>query len=437
MKKSHSSWLHSFVRNRLRQSFLPLLLILIVCARYQEVVSERRRAASSNLPVQVRLFATGRTDANTFIDYGKYRFRLPKQTQLSQGRWYSVVGKVDRTARIENSYRILLKVQSIQAIPKCRGTGKCWLQLFHEKMFHVRQRMEMSIWRAFPQYHAQIILGIVFGRNLEPNSTLYDRFQQSGMLHTVVASGSNIALIVAVSAAFITLFFRVRKQIVFTITALLLYLFLVGFEPSLLRASSLFAVVLLAQLLGRPMARVRSFLIAVLFLLCFDPMLLFSVSFQLSVAATFGIVVFAPTRYLQRSTAPMAQNRLRTYIAETLQVTFATHLYTFPLIAHYFQTITGIGFLTNVFALWLIPIIFCLGLVFMIAAAFVPLFFLFALQVCLWLCTELLLALVTLFSQLPLAQMAISPPSPRGIIVLYCAAAGFGLWILAGRSTQR
>jgi competence protein ComEC len=65
------------------------------------------------------------------------------------------------------------------------------------------------------------------------------------------------------------------------------------FEPSVLRACAMAACSMLALAVGRPTAGLRALALAVIVLLCADPLLVHSIGFQLSCAASVGIAAFS------------------------------------------------------------------------------------------------------------------------------------------------
>ena len=65
------------------------------------------------------------------------------------------------------------------------------------------------------------------------------------------------------------------------------------FEPSVLRATVMAAIAVTAWMLGRPVSGLRTLALAVTALVLVDPMLVGVLGFQLSVAASAGILVLA------------------------------------------------------------------------------------------------------------------------------------------------
>jgi competence protein ComEC len=76
--------------------------------------------------------------------------------------------------------------------------------------------------------------------------------------------------------------------------AIAAFALLTRFEPSVLRASFMAGLAVTATALGRPTSTVRLLALAVAALVLVDPLLVHSVGFQLSVAASAGIVLIGP-----------------------------------------------------------------------------------------------------------------------------------------------
>ena len=74
---------------------------------------------------------------------------------------------------------------------------------------------------------------------------------------------------------------------------IVLFALMTRFEPSVLRASAMAALVAGTRTAGLPVSRVRVLCLAVTALLLIDPLLVRSVGFQLSTAATAAIALGA------------------------------------------------------------------------------------------------------------------------------------------------
>ena len=118
------------------------------------------------------------------------------------------------------------------------------------------------------------------------------RFRASGLTHLLAVSGQNIAFVlVGLSPLLSRLGFRWRWLL--GAAAIVGFVVVTRAEPSVLRAAVMATLALTAMTIGRATSGVRLLSIAVSVLLVADPMLVHSVGFRLSVAATAGLVSFA------------------------------------------------------------------------------------------------------------------------------------------------
>ena len=116
----------------------------------------------------------------------------------------------------------------------------------------------------------------------------------AGLSHFTAVSGSNVALflgLLAVAAG--PLGVGPKRRAVIGLLALPIYAAATRFEPSVLRATAMAGVVLVGRLLGFALEAWQLLSVAVIGLLILDPNLAFDAGFQLSVAATAGVLIGA------------------------------------------------------------------------------------------------------------------------------------------------
>ena len=140
-----------------------------------------------------------------------------------------------------------------------------------------------------------LIPGLVIGDTSleEPNFAV--NMRRVGLSHLTAVSGANFAII----AAFLLwlsqwVFKRVRSRLILTSLVLIGFIFLVRPSPSVLRASVMSAVILIAKARGIKADSIPSLGLAIAFLILMDPFQAIDPGFALSVAATAGILLLAP-----------------------------------------------------------------------------------------------------------------------------------------------
>jgi len=183
--------------------------------------------------------------------------------------------------------------------------------------------------------------GVVLGDDRRQRDLTRFTFQASGLSHLLVVSGSNVAVVLT-AARPITARLPFRARWVLVAVVLLAFGSVVRWEPSVCRAIAMAAAATLADQLGRRSAALRTLLVAVLVLVCLDPLMVRSVGFQLSVAATAGLALGA-RRIAERLPGPRP-------FAEALGVVLAAQVGCLPLLLAHFGLVPAAGLLVNLVA---------------------------------------------------------------------------------------
>lgn len=186
-----------------------------------------------------------------------------------------------------------------------------------------------------------LLLGFLLGDTRAIDRITIEQFRAAGLTHLLAVSGANVAFVLALVGPALR-----RSPIVFRSIAgglvVLVFAAATRFEPSVLRASAMAAVVMAARMSGRSVTPLRSLLLAVYALLAWDADLFGSVGFRLSVVATGGIALFAgPIR--ERLRGPLAAR-------EALAVTAAAQIAVAPLLVVEFGSFPLAGLGANLLA---------------------------------------------------------------------------------------
>jgi competence protein ComEC len=148
-----------------------------------------------------------------------------------------------------------------------------------------------------------LLPGLVVGDTSAMPASLEDDFRTAGLTHLTAVSGANVAILIgAVLFAGRRVGVPARALPGVSVAALAAFVVLARPEPSVLRASAMGLVGILALATGRRRAGLPSLFAAILVLLLLDPWLARSYGFVLSVIATGALLLLAPrwTDSLQR-----------------------------------------------------------------------------------------------------------------------------------------
>ena len=133
--------------------------------------------------------------------------------------------------------------------------------------------------------------------NENPGPAVRERFRATGLSHLLCVSGFHTALLATVAALLLfplRLWPRAgRYRHLIVIAIVWLYALLTGFMPSVVRAAVMISIYLGAKISERDAYPLNSLCIAVFIILAINPYWLFSIGFQLSVAAVLGLITFS------------------------------------------------------------------------------------------------------------------------------------------------
>ncbi|MBI2158263.1 MAG: DNA internalization-related competence protein ComEC/Rec2, partial [Candidatus Rokubacteria bacterium] len=178
-----------------------------------------------------------------------------------------------------------------------------------------------------------LLAGLLLGDRTGLPRDLDDGFRRAGVYHVLAVSGFNVALIAAAVWTLASLARAGRRTAAVTAIAVVIgFALVVGPEPSVLRAVVMAVLVLAALLLEREAAVVNSLALAALAILAARPGDLLDPGFQLSFAATAGIVL-----------APLP----RGFLPAALAVSVAAQLAVLPIALAHFNQLSTIGVLAN------------------------------------------------------------------------------------------
>jgi len=223
---------------------------------------------------------------------------------------------------------------------------------------HIRNRLASIFDRALPSPESDVLAGIVIGKQSAFPKDLNNIFQATGTSHIIVLSGFNITVLAfVVNGLFRRIGFGLTSGTIASIAVIVLFDALVGFSAPVVRASIMVALVLLARARGRPTSSFSALLLSAAVMLVINPMLLrWSLSFELSFAATCGVL-------FQDRISPSFSFIPRVFgLRESVRTTFAATVMTIPITVYAFGGLSTITLLANALVLPFVPLIMALGI---------------------------------------------------------------------------
>ena len=218
-----------------------------------------------------------------------------------------------------------------------------------------------------PPRPAALVEGLAVGDETAQPEELEEQMRASGLSHLTAVSGGNTSIVVGAVLLVATLIgVGLYARVLLAGAALGAFVVIVGPQPSVLRASVMAVVALLAIITGSRRTGLHALAFASVVLLVLSPALAASWGFALSVAATAGLVLLA---------APLAARwtgRVGRAVVMALALTVGAQIATLPLIAAYGDGLSLVAVPANLLAAPAVGPVTVLGLLAAVVGTVAP-----------------------------------------------------------------
>lgn len=257
---------------------------------------------------------------------------------------------------------IYVKGKNVQRVEGASSGPLGLALLLRDKIMEVNRE-------TLPPVHAAMLNGMMFGCRGEIPRDLQEAFSEAGLAHVLCVSGLHVGLLLGGLLVLFNLLGLPVSRIPLAATPVLFfYAAMTGFGPSALRATIMALLLLWAHRLGRERDWPTSLAVAALVILAVNPLQVYEVGFQLSFAATWGILYLGP--FLKKRMEPLP---LPAWVKPVIQVTVSAQLGTLPIIIYYFNLVSFASVFTNLAAVPMAGIILFWGFAAGLAGLVVPL----------------------------------------------------------------
>jgi competence protein ComEC len=276
-----------------------------------------------------------------------------------------------------------------------------------------------------------LLEGMLLGERGGFSNELMHAFVVVGLVHIVVLSGSNIAIIAEAVFRLLGLWRGLPRGWLYALgfAAIVLFACMAGGGAATVRAVIMGAIAILARYLRRPRAALRALIVAAALMALWNPLVLFyDNGFILSVLATFGLITLAPFIESKLSRLPSWRHfNLRSIVASTI----AVELFILPALLYTSGTFSLFSLPVNALVLPVVPLVMLVGFAAGVLGFLHPLFAFvpaFAAQLML----RLIIGISELAASVPVAS-AIVAPFPLWVAAMaYAPLTAFALWAYAG-----
>jgi len=309
-----------------------------------------------NLRVQAQKFRPSSEFIHTEVQ-GLFLAKVPPKSEIHYGDQVVLQGFLQTPPTAEDfSYRDYLARQDIYAymsIAKVAVLETGHGNFFLRAIYTLKEKSLATVYRLWPDPEASLFAGILLGVETGIPAPVKEAFKDTGTSHIIAISGFNITIIAGLFSNFFSRFLSPRRGAIVAVLGITIYTILVGADAAVLRAAVMGGLSLFAQQIGRRQSGVNALAVASLGMAIFTPQLPWDISFQLSLAATLGLILYAEplqnkfvelaSRYISSELA----QRISKPIGEYILFTLAAQLTTFPILLFHFHRLSLIAFLAN------------------------------------------------------------------------------------------
>lgn len=227
----------------------------------------------------------------------------------------------------------------------------------HNRVYDVLQRYLNSD-------NAEISYAILFGQKEGLDDGISEMFSYSGISHLLAVSGLHVSVLVGIIWFFLKSWRRCNKFIKLGLFGVLLigYAYLCSFSPSVSRACLMAFILAMCKVLKWEYDSLSSLSFAGIVILLINPLMLFSVSFQLSFMCIYSIIAFAPSiNYV------LSKVKCPKKLANALAISIAVNVAILPIAINSFGQVSLLGIFANIFVL---PLFTCVYIPLFVIALF-------------------------------------------------------------------
>lgn len=281
------------------------------------------------------------------------------------------------------------------------------------RLFIFKKSFIDKISDVIPEPYASLLSGLLLGGKQSLGKELLDDFKRVGIIHIVVLSGYNITV---VGDAIMKAFSFLPKVFGMTLGAVSIILFalMTGGGATVVRASIMALLVVLAGATGRTYDITRALFIAGFLMVLHNPaILVFDPSFQLSFMATLGLVTLSP---LIKSRLLFVTERFG--FRDIVSATLATQIFVLPLLLYNTGQLSLVALPVNLLILPTIPVTMFFGFL-AGAVAFLGVYLALPFAGVAYALLWYQVSLVTLVASFPFASVAVPAVSFFGLVCIY------------------
>ena len=371
------------------------------------------------------------------LKVNKLKGNIPKFGDIIE-----IIGIYEKPREARNyggfDYRDYLKSKRIYGTIECKNYSIIStnnIKGVNKFIYLVQNNLKDNIMKILDEEQGALCVGILIGDREKISDKTEEDFKKSNLTHLLAVSGSHITYIIVALTSVIG---KANRKIsnIFTIIFLIFFMGLTEFTASVMRASIMGIITLIASIINRKSDTVNNLGLSSIILLIYNPYFLLDAGFLLSYAGTIGIIFFSDkiknfiqkiilkekknlddvkghkrhSKIIEIKKYRIIINKILNSLIDSFSITVAANLLIIPIIAYMFNTISFTFWISNILAAPIMELVTILGFIVYFISIIFPIFAEF-LGIILNFLLTVLLKIAELSSMLPGSSMCIKTPS--------------------------
>ncbi len=235
-------------------------------------------------------------------------------------------------------------------------------------------KIKNSIESLYSKEISSILLGIMLGYTDNIDKDIKEAFSNCNVSHILAVSGMHISYIIIGISLLLNKYVGRRKVKIITILVLIIYMFITGFSPSIVRSSTMSILVLMSFIIYRKNDIYTSISISILIILIYNPFIIKDIGFILSYSGTLGIIFFQKNckilldkikfkSYKNKYNKKTKFIKLKEYIQDIISVMISAQIVLIPFIIVFFNKVGILFIFINILVTLIVGPIVILGFI--------------------------------------------------------------------------
>jgi len=414
-----------------KRIILLIFISILISSLYTVWINSKYEKIYKEIPKNIKTLATIVSESKETEYYYSYEIKIQNKKfimyvkknypiKLSYGMSISLEAEYIKPQGERNykgfNYKEYLKTKKIYGSFKANEISVIKendISILLQHSNKIRNKIIETANNMLPERTRGLLVAMLIGETQGISDELSESFSKSSLSHIVAISGSHISYII-IALSFLLTKSRIPKRGVYNITiiALILFMFITRFSPSIVRACIMGIIMLFSKVVYRKLDILNSISVSLIIILIDNPFAIKDIGLQLSYFGTLGII------YLNNPISKFLEKYMNNKIAEILSVTLSAQIAVLPIIAINFNVISTIFLISNLIAVPLSGIIILLGyvnvfigIIFLRLGKIVAVFLHSLVQILIW--------TAEITAKIPYASIIIITPSIIKVIMYY------------------